>query len=352
VNLDDLEAISKLDSHNIIAEIDMLPDQLQSAWDLGCSLGLPPWKDLQRVVLAGMGVSALAADLFVSYISSSCLLPVFVVRDYALPAWATDPETLVILVSYACDTEEALSVYQHAVERGCRILTIAGDICKVARTPNECHAIWQFDYASQIGSAVGMCFGLLLAAFTRLDLIADPGEDLFSAISIMKTQQATLGANVPLTQNGAKRLAGQCMGRWLMIFGSDHLAPVARYWKTQLNKLAKTGAQWEEIPEANHNTLLGVMNPSEQISKTMLLFLRARDCHPRNQQRTEITKEFFMLEGLGTDFFNAKGDTILAQMWMALHFGDYLAYYLAIQYGVDPGLVDAVAGLKEYLKTV
>ena len=213
-------------------------------------------------------------------------------------------------------------------------------------------SLWLFEYPSQLGAALGMVFGLLLAVFTRFGLIADPNQDLAGAISAMKAQQANLGAEVPLMQNEAKRLAGQCMGRWLTIFGSDHLAPVARYWKTQLNKLAKTGVQWEEIPEANHNTLLGVMNPPDQIHNTMLLFLRARGCHPRNQQRTEITKEFFMLEGLGTDFFNATGDTRLAQIWTAIHFGDYLAYYLAILYDVDPGMVDAVAGLKEYLKTV
>jgi glucose/mannose-6-phosphate isomerase len=81
----------------------------------------------------------------------------------------------------------------------------------------------------------------------------------------------------------------------------------------------------------------------------MLLFLRSRGCHPRNQRRTKITKEYFMLEGLGTDFFNASGDTRLAQMLTALHFGDYLAYYLAMAYGTDPNPLETVDAFKEYL---
>jgi glucose/mannose-6-phosphate isomerase len=95
---------------------------------------------------------------------------------------------------------------------------------------------------------------------------------------------------------------------------------------------------------------VGVQHPQQMIGQTMLLFLRGHSCHPRNQLRAEITKEFFMLEGLGTDFFNAKGDTLLAQIWTALHFGDYLAYYLAMAYGVQPATVEAVEGLKAYMK--
>jgi glucose/mannose-6-phosphate isomerase len=352
VNLDDLEAISKLDSHDLIAEIAALPERLQKSWNLGQSLDLPAWEGFRQVVIAGMGISALAADVLAAYIFSSCQLPVVVVRNYTLPAWATGPETLVVCASFSGSTEETVSVYNEAAARGCRVFALTSEAGMLAEKQDGLQVLWLFGSPSQAGSAVGMIFGLLLAAFTRLGLIEDPGGDLAGAISAMKAQQKTLGVEIPLMQNEAKRLAGQCVGRWLTIFGSDHLAPVARYWKAQLSLLAKTNAQWEEFPEANHNTMFGVMHPPDQINHTMLLFLRARDCHPRNQQRTEITKEFLMLEGLGTDFFNAKGDQILAQIWTTLHFGDYLAYYLAILYGVDPGWLDAVAGWKAYLETV
>ena len=56
-----------------------------------------------------------------------------------------------------------------------------------------------------------------------------------------------------------------------------------------------------------------------------------------------------MLEGLSTDAYDAKGKTPLSQIWTTLHFGDYLAYYLAMSYGVDPTPVDALGNLKEKL---
>jgi glucose/mannose-6-phosphate isomerase len=65
----------------------------------------------------------------------------------------------------------------------------------------------------------------------------------------------------------------------------------------------------------------------------------------------DFTRQGFMLEGLNADVYEAKGGNPLAQMWTALHFGDYMAYYLAIAYQIDPTPVDALQGLKKALKS-
>jgi glucose/mannose-6-phosphate isomerase len=53
-----------------------------------------------------------------------------------------------------------------------------------------------------------------------------------------------------------------------------------------------------------------------------------------------------MLEGLNTDYVDARGNTPLAHMWTLILFGDYMAYYLAMGYGVDPTPVAVVADFK------
>ncbi len=83
---------------------------------------------------------------------------------------------------------------------------------------------------------------------------------------------------------------------------------------------------------------------------TMALFLRAASYHPRNLLRTELTKQAYMLDGLNTDFYDAPGETPLAQQWTALHFGDYMAYYLAMLYGIDPTPIEALEGFKQQLR--
>ena len=167
----------------------------------------------------------------------------------------------------------------------------------------------------------------------------------------LKKQQASLAASVPAVHNPAKRYGGQLVGRWVTVYGAGILAPVARRWKGQINELAKAGANFEFLPEADHNAFAALVNPPDLLmSRTMTMFLRSASDLPRNRLRTDITRQGFMLEGLNTDGYDAKGDYPLAQMWTAIHFGDYLAFYLAIAYQVDPTPVDALQGLKAALK--
>jgi glucose/mannose-6-phosphate isomerase len=351
MNLDDTTVFEELDSQNALVDISGLPDQLLEAWALGQSLELPAWEDLTRVLLVGMGGSAIGADLFKGYIAPICPLPVTLVRNYELPAWAAGPETLVICSSHSGSTEETVSAFHQARQRGCRVLavTTGGDLAIEALESNI--GLWIFKHQSQPRTAVGYTFGLLLSVFTRLGLLPNLENDLAGAIAAMRIQQATLQPEIPAMENPAKRLAGQCYGRWVAIFAADFLVPVARRWKSQINDLANCWAQFEELPEADHNTRAGVVNPEAALQNTFTLFLRAEGLHPRNLLRTNLTKEIFMLEGLGTDFFDAPGKNPLEQLWTALHFGDYLAYYLAMAYGVDPTGAESIEGLKLRLQS-
>jgi glucose/mannose-6-phosphate isomerase len=351
MNLDDVSAFAEMDRRNLIAEIDGLPDQLESAWNSGQSLPLPKWEHISRVVITGMGSSAIGAEMLATYIAPTCQVPVLVNRNYTLPAWAEGPESLVIATSYAGDTEETFSAFEQALANECQVLAICkgGRLAEAAAESPRGH-LWRFEHQSQMGAALGYSFGLPLAAFTRLNLIPDPAVELRGSIAAMKAQQESLKADLPIVENPAKRLAGQCLGRWVTVIAADHLVPVARRWKEKINEFSKAWAQSEELPAADHNTIAGVVNPETMLLNTMILFLRAKDCQPRNQLRANVTKEFFMLEGLGTDFVNAQGDSRLAQMWTALHFGDYLAYYLALAYGVDPHPGDTITGLKAFLE--
>jgi glucose/mannose-6-phosphate isomerase len=180
-------------------------------------------------------------------------------------------------------------------------------------------------------------------------LIPDPAGELLGAISAMRSQQVSMRIDVPVVRNPAKREAGQLIGRWVMVFGADVLEPVARRWKTQLNELSKAGAQFEALPEADHNALAGLVQPEQGLSNAMALFLRASSYHPRNLLRAELTKQAYMLEGLNTDFIDAQGETPLAQQWTALHFGDYVAYYLAMLYETDPTPIQSLEGFKKQL---
>jgi glucose/mannose-6-phosphate isomerase len=209
--------------------------------------------------------------------------------------------------------------------------------------------LWQFEHHGQPRAAVGFSAGLLLALFTRLGLIPNPEGDIEETTQAMLSQQESLRADVPTVNNMAKREAGQLYGRWVSVFGAEVLEPVARRWKTQFSEVSKAWAQFEALPEADHNTLAGLIHPEQALTKTMAIFLRAPSYHPRNLLRSNLTKTAFMLEGLNTDFIDAQGPNPLAQQWTALHLGDYTAYYLAMAYGVDPTAIPTIETLKSQM---
>jgi glucose/mannose-6-phosphate isomerase len=353
VELDNLERLQQIDTLNMLAEIDGLPDQLARAYQMGktSEVGKASEVSLKQVVIAGLGGSAIGADLLSAYVADLCPVPVIVHRDYGLPSFARGEGTLVICSSHSGNTEETLDSFASARKTGCRVMAVCTGGELAARAKQEKIPLVTFEHTGQPRAAVGYSFGILLALFARFGLIPDQADAIKSAVDAMKTSQAHLQSSVETIHNPAKRYAGQLMGRWVTVFGAGLLAPVARRYKTQINEIAKTAANFEFIPEADHNTLAGTLHPAEVLlPRTMNLFLRAPSDHPRNRLRLDLTKQTFMLEGTNTDFIDARGDTPLAHMWSLILFGDYIAYYLAIAYGVDPTPVEALVNLKNALK--
>ena len=183
MNLDDLKRFKELDTLDMLGEIDGLPDQLQTAWQLGQTLPLPEVGNLTSIVISGMGGSAIGADLVAAAVASTCPVPVTVHRDYGLPAFARGKGTLVIASSHSGNTEETLDSFEAARKQDCSMVAIAtgGELARLAAEGGV--PVWTFEHAGQPRAAVGFSFGLLLALFARLKLIPDPARELMGAVA-------------------------------------------------------------------------------------------------------------------------------------------------------------------------
>ncbi len=349
---DDLSIYPKYDRQNYQWHIQHLPDQLIDGWKLGMEHELVVTDSLKHIIVVGVGGSAIGADLVSNYVANRLAIPFTLIRDYELPAWAHGRSVLVIGSSHSGNTEEVLVALEQANRRNCTLVGIStgGKLEAFAEQMN--FPFWKYKYTGQPRAAVGYSFSLILVLLYRLGAIPDPSDELHNAVQTMTAFEQKINPQTPTTQNLAKRMAGQLIGRWVSVYGAGFLAPVARRWKTQINELAKAWAQFDEIPEANHNTLCGTENPDPILPQIVALFLRSRFLHPRHQQRIEMTKREFMLQGLGTDFIDAEGDTPLAQLWTCLMLGDYIAYYLAMAYGVDPTPIEKLEKFKTELSKI
>ncbi len=348
--LDAIRQMQSLDPQDMLGHIDRLPDQLEEAWRAGQNYPLPPsLRGIRQVVIAGMGGSAIGGAILSAYASPISDAPMTVWRDYLLPGWAAGPETLVIASSKSGNTEEALSAYQLAKKNKCAIIAIATGGKLAQDAEKDGIPLWKFNYAAQPRSAVGYTFALPCAIVARLGLLPDPTRDVAGAAAAMRRQQKEIGAAVPSAKNAAKRLAAMCVGKSVIVFGADCLAPIARRWKGQISEVAKAWAQFEELPELDHNTVAGTVQPKEVIERSIVVFLRSKFNHPRNQLRADFTRKLFTRQGWQTEEVKTAGGTRLAQMFTCLHFGDYFAFYLAMAYGTDPTPVMVIESLKKML---
>ncbi len=73
----------------MFGHIAALPDQCEAGWKLMQSVDLPAsFAQVDRIVVSAMGGSAIAGSLLASLIAAECRVPLLVVSDYALPAYA------------------------------------------------------------------------------------------------------------------------------------------------------------------------------------------------------------------------------------------------------------------------
>ena len=347
MNLDDVNQFKKIDPSGMLGEIQGLPDQLVLAWKTAETYLLPQIEDFSNVIIAGMGGSAIGADLIAAYAAPLCEIPIIVLRGYHLPLWAQSNKTLVVCSSHSGNTEETLSVFQEAISNKCTVMSISTG-GQLLRSSSEKNLVgWKFDHLGQPRSAVGFSFGMLLNLFSRLKLLNDQNAILESTVSEMREYIKKIDASVPVSQNLAKRIAGQAINRFLVILGAEHLEPIARRWKTQINELAKCWAQFEFLPEADHNTLAGLVFPEANLQNTYALFLNSENYHPRNQKRLDLTFSEFLMAGMSTDKVIISEKSTVSEIWKMLLLGDFVAYYLAMAYQIDPTPIEALDNFKK-----
>ena len=262
-----MKEINAKDPENMAGYIESLPKDLAIAWQQGLEKPLPEFGDIKKILISGMGGSAIGGDLFASYLSTFAPTPIISRRNYGLPAWAEGPDTLVVCSSHSGNTEETLSSFQAAKARGCSLLAIStgGALQREALASGVTH--WYFNHTGQPRTAIGWSFGLLLALATRLGFIHNQQKDIDKAVAVMAQQYKQLEPSVPLVENPAKRLAGQLLGRNIAIFAAGEVGVIARRWL--LGNLSLDTAQIE--PCALASTLpWGVITDTAQAADEYL----------------------------------------------------------------------------------
>ncbi|HLD34284.1 MAG TPA: hypothetical protein VJB62_00315, partial [Patescibacteria group bacterium] len=122
--LDSREEIGKIDAGNVLGSVEELGKQCQHAWEEAGKVVVPDsYRDIDNVVMCGMGGSGLGARVIDSVYSEQLRLPLIQIHEYHLPGFVNQ-RTLVICSSYSGETEETVANAREAINRKAKWMAI------------------------------------------------------------------------------------------------------------------------------------------------------------------------------------------------------------------------------------
>jgi glucose/mannose-6-phosphate isomerase len=343
--LDDAPAIAALDTQDQFGMVASLGAQIRGAYEAGREVVEEEPHEVGGVIVAGMGGSAIGADLIRNVYDSSLYCNMETVRNYALPGWV-DSRTVAFVISYSGNTEETLACLYQAIERGCRVICIAsgGKVAEIAREKDL--TLIEIPGGLQPRASVGYLSIPVAGCLESMGLVGDLEADVKETAAELDRLSDELGVEMPMENNRAKQVAAALHGKIPVIYGAELTAVAARRWKGQINENAKTLAFYNEFPELNHNEIVGWEYPHDLLERFRLVYLGDRETHPQNVKRMEATRESLPGEVIRHD---SSGESRLARVFSSCYLGDYVSLYMGILRGIDPSPVDRIEELKKRL---
>ena len=348
-----------LDTQNMERIIEQSPRQFRA--------GLEAARDVKvrggpfgSVLMAGMGGSWMAGALVRE--AKLCRVPIQIHRDYGLPDPLLLDNPLVVASTFSGNTQESLSAYDAARDKGLPIVSITrpsltdpetgktadGELARRSERDADKHNVTLIRIPAdpptmQPRSATGYTVGILAGLLDRVGL-AEEG-----AVAAIEALEEPLLGFVDAARAHAERLLPGLSQATPVIYSSERYASVARIFKIKINEHAKTPAFWNVFPELNHNEMIGWV---QRRGPFHLVFLRDGDDSPCVLKRIDLAREILSEYGLSSDVVPVEGASLVEKIFRTMLVGEWAGYQLALAGGVDPTPVDIVEGFKRRLKAV
>ncbi|MBD3248404.1 hypothetical protein GF382_03920 [Candidatus Falkowbacteria bacterium] len=360
INLDDVNVYKKLDQGEAAESIRLLSDQIEQTWVDSKSIIVPPGfkKDINKVVVNGMGGSNLGFRIIRSVFKDVMKVPLIVEPGYDVPGFV-DKNTLYIISSYSGNTEEPLSTYEKAKKKRARIMAITSksmdnklmDLIEKKKIPS-------FVFDPENNPSGQPRLGIGYSVFGAIRLLEKAGvlkvssETAREVVAGIKGRDPFWNVNVKLRRNFAKRLAQELLGKIVVIVGSEFLEGNIHALRNQLSENGKSFSSYLISPDLNHFALEGLDHPSFIKDKFRFLFFNSDLYNEKTQKRNILIRQILEKKSIPYSEVNLKSRIKLAQSFEVLQFGSWLSFYMAILNGVDPSPIPWVDWFKDRLSRI
>jgi len=339
-------SIARVDPSDQLGDVLALPEHLRDAlWRVESAI-MQDWDTTAGLVVAGMGGSAIGGALARAAMGDQASRPIFVTRAYGLPPWTT-PDTMVLCASYSGETEETLACYESAGALGAKrtVVTTGGRLAELAREDGVPVIPLPGGFQPRGAVAYMIVAALEVAALCGAGPRLTPEIDVAAShIEQLVTEWGPDAADDSL----AKTIARGLYGSTPVIAGAGLTSPIAYRWKTQINENAKQPCFWNEVPELDHNEIVG-WEGARELGRFSAVFLDDSDAHPRVKERMDLTERLIADNAAASFRLETRGQTAIERVISLVLLGDLVSIYLAALRGVDPGPVKVLDELKAAL---
>ncbi len=320
-----------------------LPDQLEQGFAAAAVLPRRAVK-CASVVVCGMGGSGISGALAASLLWDRLGIPIVAWHDYDLPAWVVE-SSLVIGISYSGGTEETISALKQADRRRCRVVVIAagGPLAEAAVKKNW--SLLRVPAGPPPRAALGYLLGACLGVFDRTGLAPRLASEVKSAVAILHARRRQL-------ERRAVTVARFLHPALPVVYSASRsLDAVADRWRAQLNENSKLLCHTNQLPELDHNEIVGLGAPPA-VAAARVVVLVDSETHPRTLRRVRETLDVVKNACGGFRVVSATERLRLGRMLELVMVGDLASLKLAAMRGVNPRSIDRIDELKRRLESV
>lgn len=353
--LDNRQKITKLDPDGALASAESLADQINQVWQERKQIKFTAddIRSISKIMVAGMGGSALGADVVLHLFKDQMTVPMFINRDYQLANFV-DKNTLVILSSYSGNTEEILACAKAAKDKNAKIAVISagGKLAEIAKENNYPSFLIKAKYnpSGQPRMAIGYSIMAFISILSAAKLLDFKEKQLLEIIDVIN--QVTEKSKVEIDQenNQAKLLAYLSLERRPILVGAEFLEGALHTACNQFNENAKIYADYKIIPEINHHLLEGLNFPKSNPLNHFFIFFQSKLYHPRNQKRIELTQRLLEKKDIDSIVVNLESYNKITQVFELITLATFANLYLAFLEKINPCPIPSVDWFKDQLK--
>lgn len=319
----------------MIEDVLAIPEHIRDAVWRTDSAALEPTRS-DRLVVCGMGGSAVGGDLARGILGDRLSGPLEVVRDERLPEWIGS-NAAVLASSYSGNTAETLSAFRDAGRRRLHrwAVTTGGELGELARG----EGVGVVGLPGFLAPRASVAYTTTVAALAAglAGIAPDLREELEAAAG-------SLAESTDVLENQAAEVASGIGTSPVVVHGCGATVAVARRWANQMNENAKLLAFPAEVPEVAHNAIEAWARDSHDFAA---VFLVDSELSESDRRRMDTLATMVGEAGAPSIEVDAGGETRSERVFRSVMLGDLVSLVLAEGKGIDPDPVDAIESFKQ-----